>query len=78
VTLSASTRGHIEPEQRIGESVVAFSLPGHYDAVVKFANNLKLSKRLSDIPIVVSSAKSVNAKAKSSLLATHLSIATHF
>jgi hypothetical protein len=63
VTLSASTRGHIEPEQKIGESIVEFSLPGQYDATVKFANSLKLWKRFFDIPIVVSSAKSVNTKA---------------
>jgi hypothetical protein len=63
VTLSASTRGHIEPEQRIGESGVEFSLPGQYDAAVKFANSLKLWKRFSDIPIVISSAKAVNTKA---------------
>jgi hypothetical protein len=77
MTLSASTSGHIEPGQIIGESTVEFSLLGQYDAAVKFANSLKLSKRFSGIPVVVLSGKSVNGSSWNALLATHLSIAMY-
>jgi len=50
VTLSASTRGQASLGQVISESEVEFSLLGQYDAAVKFAKSLKLSRRLSDMP----------------------------
>jgi hypothetical protein len=53
VTLSASTRGQTPDGQVMTESEVEFSLLGQYEAAVKFAKSLKLSKRDSDIPIVV-------------------------
>jgi hypothetical protein len=67
----------------MGEFAVEFSLLGQYDAAVKFANSLKLSKRSSDIPIVVlpvKSVKSVNVLylASGTLGGIYLSIATGF
>ena len=55
VTLSASTSGQTPNGQVISVSEVEFSFLGQYEAAVKFANSLKLSRRDSDIPIVVKS-----------------------
>ena len=55
VTLSASTSGQTPNGQVISVSDVEFSFLGQFEAAVKFANSLKLSRSDSDIPIVVNS-----------------------
>jgi hypothetical protein len=51
--LPALTSGLTPNGQVISVSEVEFSFLGQYEAAVKFAKSLKLSKRDSDIPIVV-------------------------
>jgi hypothetical protein len=51
--LSASTRGQTPDGQVMRTLEVEFSLLGQYEAAVKFAKSLKLSRRVSDIPTVV-------------------------
>jgi hypothetical protein len=56
VTLSASIRGQTVGGQVIRVPAVEFSLFGQYEADVKFAYNLKLERRASEMPTVVLSA----------------------